>query len=161
MKWQWSLKSISKQSLCHRSPFWRRLVTYAICFIDKVKKHFVSLNNHTYETHKYAGFYDKSDRNWCFSWRLIFNSPSAQLFRPRRMGNSAGSEVSHRPTAVKINRCKMRLNIPPREVPSLFTVLIPWLLMSCLRRGQSASKSQPNHLMGNWLWMLIAVFSCH
>ena len=65
--------------------------------IDKVfKKHFV--------------FYDKSDRNWCFSFGnlgIIFNSASAQHCPPGRMGNSAGSKVIHQLMLAEINRCRM------------------------------------------------------
>ena len=33
------------------------------------------------------------------------------FFRPGRMGNSAGSEVTHRPMAAEINRCRLELSI--------------------------------------------------
>ena len=51
-------------------------------------------------------FDDKSERNLCFSFGklgIIFNG----FFRPGRNGNSAGSEVTHRPMAAEINRCRL------------------------------------------------------
>ena len=59
-------------------------------------------------------FVDKSDRNWCFyfaNFGIIFIGASAQLFRQRRMSNSAGSEVTHQPMAVEINRCRVKILI--------------------------------------------------
>ena len=45
------------KSLCHRSSFLRRSVTYAIFWLTKFsKKRFVFLSNHTYGTHECAGF---------------------------------------------------------------------------------------------------------
>ena len=55
-------------------------------------------------------FDDKSERNLCFSFGnlgIIFNGASAQLFPPGRNGNSAGSEVTRRPMAAEINRCRL------------------------------------------------------
>ena len=58
----WGLSGMWDQSpskcLCHHSSFWRRFVTYAIFWLTKFsRKHFVSLSNHTYGTHKCAGFW--------------------------------------------------------------------------------------------------------
>ena len=55
-------------------------------------------------------FDDKSERKLCFSFGnlgIIFNGASAQLFPPGRNGNSAGSEVTRRPMAAEINRCRL------------------------------------------------------
>ena len=57
-------------------------------------------------------FEDKSERNLCFSFGnlgIIFKSASAQLFPPGRNGNSAGSEVTRRPMAAEINRCRLQV----------------------------------------------------
>ena len=57
---------VSKQILRQRSHFWRRFVIYAIFFINRVKKN-------TKKTQWYH----------------------LQLFRPMKIGNSAGSEITH------------------------------------------------------------------
>ena len=57
---------------------------------------------------------DKSERNLCFSFGnlgIIFNGASAQLFPPGRNGNSAGSEVTRRPMAAEINRCRLSATV--------------------------------------------------
>ena len=51
--------------LCHRSHFWRRFITYVIFYWQSLKKkHLVSLNNHTYETHKCVAF-------WWLVWQKL------------------------------------------------------------------------------------------
>ena len=79
--------------------------------IDKVfKETLYPLANIHMEHINVLNFDDKSERNLCFSFGnlgIIFNGVSAQLFPPGRNGNSAGSEVTRRPMAAEINRCRL------------------------------------------------------
>ena len=103
--------TISKQSLCHHSLFWRQFVTYANFLLTKFSKNtwYLLINMHMKHINV-LDFDDKSDRNCCFSFGnfgIIFNGASAQPFLPGRMGNSAGSDVTHQPTTAEINRCRV------------------------------------------------------
>ena len=80
--------------------------------IDKVfKETLYPLANIHMEHINVLNFDDKSERNLCFSFGnlgIIFNGASAQLFPPGRNGNSAESEVTRRPMAAEINRCRLQ-----------------------------------------------------
>ena len=55
-------------------------------------------------------FDDKFDRNWCFSFAdlgIISTALVHNFFRQRRMGHSAGSQVTYRPTAAEIKLCRV------------------------------------------------------
>ena len=68
--------------------------------IDKV--HFVSLSNR---------FLMINLRETCIfpleTWGLYSTALVHNFFRPGKNGNSAGSEVTHRPMAAEINRCRL------------------------------------------------------
>ena len=55
-------------------------------------------------------FDDKFERNLCFPLEtqgLYSTARVHNFFRPGRDGNSVGSEVTHRPMAAEINRCRL------------------------------------------------------
>ena len=80
------LQSPSK-SLCHRSSFWRRFVTYAIFDWRSFQENTLYPLAIIHVEHiNVLDFDDKSERNLCFSFGnlwIIFNGASAQLFPPR------------------------------------------------------------------------------
>ena len=69
--------------------------------------------------------FDDKSGNWSFSFGnvgIIFNGASAQLFfRPKVLGNSAGSEVTHRPTTAEINRCRVHFFNPFKTLKMFLT----------------------------------------
>ena len=70
---QWGLLGSQFQSriLCHRSPFGGRFATYAIFRSQSFQKHLLSLNNHTHEKHKCAGFWWKIWQKLMFSLTIL------------------------------------------------------------------------------------------
>ena len=81
-----SAQSPSK-SLCHRSSFWRRFVTYAIFWLTEFSRNILYPLAIIHMEHiNVLDFDDKSERNLCFSFGnlgIIFNGASVQLFPPR------------------------------------------------------------------------------
>ena len=83
----WHLIQSPSKSLCHRSSFWRRFVTYAIFWLTKFSRNTLYPLAIIHMEHiNVLDFDDKSERNLCFSFGylgIIFNGTSAQLFPPR------------------------------------------------------------------------------
>ena len=121
---------ISKQNSLPPIAFWGRFATYAIFRWQSFQKHLLSLNNHTHEKHKCAGFWWKIWQKLMFSVTIlrdyIQRHKCITFFDPGRMGNSAGSEATHRPTAAENNQCRLLGSASIHGMPNTHQVPSTW-----------------------------------
>ena len=76
------------------------------------------------------------------------------FFRPGRNGNSAGSEVTHRPMAAEINRCRLMAQVA--EIPWVWETSTP-LSINTLRPRQNGCHFPDCIFFNENIWISIKI----